>query len=188
MINANHSRDNFEDTLRRSKELYQMKNPKSKEFTSVDQWTRLKDCPRFAGTVNNMNAKAAQKKTRKQKGKGRHAPDKENESPNADGLMSEQEDDEGCRQSLPSEEETVDKESLHYGEQRPIRNKIAKKLRAEESNTQIMAVAQRDMVLLFAKQLKLQESQDRQLWLSMQIADIDPECQDFFCRCREKEI
>ncbi|CAM6104608.1 unnamed protein product [Calypogeia fissa] len=192
VVDAHHSGDNEEDTQRRAKELYVTKDPKSKEFMYINQWSLLKDCPRFSMTMDDFKQKAAQKKARKQKGKGRFSTgEKETDGTDAEGVIDNFVDqggsDEGRRSSFPLNEE-IHTESLHYGEQRPIGNKVAKKHRADESANKIMAQAQRDMAIVSAKRLRLAKSQDRNNLFTIRVADLDDDCQEYFRKSRAKEL
>ncbi|CAM6113015.1 unnamed protein product [Calypogeia fissa] len=111
--------------------------------------------------MDDFKQKAAQKKARKQKGKGRFSTgEKETDGADAEGVIDNSVDqggsDEGRRSNFPLNEE-IDTESLHYGEQRPIGNKVAKKHRADESANKIMAQAQRDMAIEYFRKSRAKE-------------------------------
>ncbi|CAM6128948.1 unnamed protein product [Calypogeia fissa] len=115
--------------------------------------------------MDDLTVKATQKKNRKQKEKGQFSTtETEMDSPDAEVIIDNSTEpigiDEGRRQSLPSNDE-VDAQRLHFGEQRPLENKTAKKQRADKSVSKVMAQAQRDMTIVSAKRLKLAEAQDR---------------------------
>ncbi|CAM6090693.1 unnamed protein product [Calypogeia fissa] len=132
VVDARHSGTNEVDTLQRAKELYQTKHSKNKVFLYLDQWQLLKNCPRFAMIVDDMNSKASKGK-KKGKGSTNAPPEKENDCPNVNAPDQVNNEDDR-RQSLQSSAE-VDGGSSHFGDQRPIGNKTAKKIKAEECSS-----------------------------------------------------
>ncbi|CAM6103479.1 unnamed protein product [Calypogeia fissa] len=171
VLDAHHSGTNEEDTLTKAKELYQVKHPKGKAFLYIDQWNLLKDCPRFAMTVDNLNQKAT-----KGKGKGKKKGDaaKENQVPSPN-VPEEAPNAEEQRQSCDSNGD-LDEGSIYGGEQRPMGNKAAKKIKNDECSQRISAYAQRDMVAINSKRLKLLEEQSRLNLFSLRAADVDDDC------------
>ncbi|CAM6110730.1 unnamed protein product [Calypogeia fissa] len=128
-------------------------------------------------TVDDMNSKASKGK-KKGKGNTNAPPEKENDCPNVNAPNQVNNEDDR-RQSLQSSAE-VDGGSSHFGDHRPIGNKTAKKIKVEECSSRIAALAQRDMVTINSKRLKLLESQDRQRLFTLRVDDIDEECKDYF--------
>ncbi|CAM6091280.1 unnamed protein product [Calypogeia fissa] len=103
-------------------------------------------------TVNDMNSKASKGK-KKGNGSTNAPPEKENDCPNVNAPDQVKNEDDRRQSSAE-----VDGGSSHFGDQRPIGNKMAKKIKAEECSSRIAALAQRDMVTINSKRLKLLES------------------------------
>ncbi|CAM6083793.1 unnamed protein product [Calypogeia fissa] len=166
---------NVEDTLQKAQELYVTKHPKGKSFAFTDYWCLLKDCPRFSQTVEDMNSKV----NGKAKGKGKSTVDRVNspstpqQAPNQQTMSS----------SLDANEDISS-----IAQKRPIENKAAKKLKSDEYAFRVATYAQRAMAKISGKRLRILEEQNLQNLFTVQAADIDEECREFFQLCRSREL
>ncbi|CAM6104632.1 unnamed protein product [Calypogeia fissa] len=138
-------------------------------------------------TIDDLNSKAGKGKG---KSKRKGASEKENVAPTtplATPVGDEGGQDNERRQSLNSTGE-MDEVSFHVGEPRPMGNKTAKKLKGEECSQRMSAYAQRDMVAINSKRLKLLEEQSQMNLFSLRADDLDEDSREYFRLCRAREL